>query len=69
MSVFDVGNGVALYQGCSHSKGKEAEVARNTLDAMALDDVIVTLDSLHCQVSTMKKIKQRKGGVCYPTKV
>ena len=61
VSAFDVGNGIALYQGSSNSKGKEAEVARNMIDSMALDDAIVTLDALHCQVSTMSKIRQRKG--------
>jgi hypothetical protein len=61
VSAFAVGNGIALYQGSSNSKGKEAEVARNMIDSMALDDAIVTLDAQHCQVSTMSKIRQRKG--------
>ncbi|WP_434927728.1 hypothetical protein [Shewanella sp. HL-SH2] len=35
-------------------KGKRAEIARNIIDAMAL----ITLDALHCQVSTTNKIRQ-----------
>ncbi|HAT2164804.1 ISAs1 family transposase [Shewanella algae] len=61
VSAFDVGNGITLYQDSSHSKGKEAEVARNMIDAMALDNAVLTLDALHCQVSTMNKIKQGNG--------
>lgn len=61
VSAFDVGNGITLYQDSSHSKGKEAEVARNIIDAMALDNAVLTLDALHCQVSTMNKIKQGNG--------
>ena len=61
VSAYDVTNGMTLYQGSSNTKGKEAEIARNVIDALALDDAIVTLDALHCQVSTMKSITQRKG--------
>ncbi|MCL2920236.1 ISAs1 family transposase [Shewanella litorisediminis] len=61
VSAFDVSNGVTLYQDSSNTKGKEAEIARNVIDALALDNAIVTLDALHCQVATMSTITQRKG--------
>jgi len=61
ISAYDVNNGITLYQDSTNTKGKEAEIARNVIDALALDDAIVTLDALHCQVSTMNSITQRKG--------
>ncbi|GIU51216.1 hypothetical protein TUM4438_40060 [Shewanella sairae] len=69
VSAFDVGNGIALYQDSSNSKGKEAEIARNMIDNMALDNAIFALDALNCQVSTMRKIRQRKGEFIIQLKV
>ena len=61
VSAFDVGNGIALYQEASDKKGKEAEVARQIINALALDNAVVTLDALHCQSVTMDKVISRKG--------
>jgi len=61
VSAFDLTNGISLYQGSSDTKGKEAEVTRNVIDALALDNSIVTLDALHCQRETITKIIQGKG--------
>ncbi|WP_188503296.1 ISAs1 family transposase, partial [Lacimicrobium alkaliphilum] len=61
ISAFDVGRGIALYQECTDSKGKEVEVARQIIDALALDGAIVTLDALHCQTETMSGIAKGKG--------
>lgn len=48
ISVFDVSYGIAFYQDSSFSKGKEAKVARNMIDAMALDNAVLTLGTLYC---------------------
>ncbi len=61
VSAFDVGRGIALYQDTSNSKGTEGEVARQVIDAMALENAIVTLDALHCQTPTMEKVVKGKG--------
>lgn len=61
VSAFDVGKGIALYQDSSNSKGTEQEVARRVIDALTLDDAVVTLDALHCQTGTMNKVKKKKG--------
>lgn len=61
VSAYDVDAGITLYQKAANSKGKEGELARQIIDALALDNTIVTLDSLHCQASTLSLITQRKG--------
>lgn len=61
VSAFDVGRGIALYQECTDSKGKEVEITRKVIDALALDGAIVTLDALHCQTETMAGIVKGKG--------
>jgi len=61
VSAFDVTNGVAIYQEATDCKGKEGEVARQVIEALTLDNAVVTLDALHCQKATMNKIVQRKG--------
>lgn len=61
VSAFDVKNGLTLYQDSSNSKGHEGEVARNIIEALALDNAVVTLDALHCQALTMETITKRKG--------
>ncbi|QJR79700.1 ISAs1 family transposase [Alteromonas pelagimontana] len=61
VSAFDVGNGVALYQGSSDSKGHEGDVARQVIAALTLDNAVVTLDALHCQADTMKAVIKGKG--------
>jgi predicted transposase YbfD/YdcC len=61
VSAYDVGAGVALYQQAANSKGKEGELARNIIDMLALDNCIVTMDALHCQTETLKRIVGRKG--------
>lgn len=61
VSAFDVGKGITLFQGDSDKKGKEAEVTRKIFDTLTLDNAIVTLDALHCQIATMKKIISKKG--------
>lgn len=61
VSAYDVDAGITLYQKAANSKGKEGELARQIIDALALDNAIVTLDSLHCQTSTLSLITQRNG--------
>ncbi len=61
VSAYDVDAGITLYQKAANNKGKEGELARQSIDALALDNAIVTLDSLHCQTSTSSLITQRKG--------
>lgn len=61
ISAFDVGRGIALYQDCTDSKGKEAEVTRHVLDALELKGAIVTMDALHCQADTMTEVVKGKG--------
>jgi len=61
VSAFDVTNGIALYQKSTDRKGKEAEVARQIIDTLALKDTVVTLDALHCQKATIDKIIAGKG--------
>lgn len=56
VSAFDVTNGLALYEEASDSKGSEATVARDIIDALVLDNAIV-----NCQKETMKKIPPQKG--------
>lgn len=62
VSAFDVGQGIALYQDSSNSRGSEQEVARRVIDALTLEDAVVTLDALHCQKETMAKVKKQKKG-------
>jgi len=60
VSAFDVNNGVAIYQEVTNRKGKEAEVARQVINALALKGTVVTLDALHCEKATMNKIFEQK---------
>ena len=60
VSAFDVNSGIALYQDCSDNKGNERAVARNVIEALAMEDVIYTLDALHCQTDTMETIATAK---------
>ncbi|AWK13575.1 hypothetical protein CCS41_02125 [Candidatus Fukatsuia symbiotica] len=46
VSAYDVDAGITLYQKAANNKGKEGELARQSIDALALDNAIVTLDSL-----------------------
>jgi predicted transposase YbfD/YdcC len=61
VSAFDVHNGLALYQDSSNSKGHERDVAKRVLDALTLENAIVSLDALHCQANTMTTVVKRKG--------
>ncbi len=61
VSALDVGSGIALYQDSSNSKGHEGEVAKRVIDALALDNAVVTLDALHCQTETMATVVKQKG--------
>ncbi|WP_342221139.1 ISAs1 family transposase [Candidatus Fukatsuia endosymbiont of Tuberolachnus salignus] len=47
VSAYDVDVGITLYQKAANSQGKEGELARQIIDALALDNAIVTLDSLN----------------------
>lgn len=60
VSAFDVGSGIALYQGSSDSKGDEQAVARQVIDTLAMENAIYTLDALHCQTKTMNTIVDAK---------
>lgn len=60
VSAFDVRNGMALYLEAAEKKGHEAAIARDIIDALALDNAVVTLDTLHCQKATMDKIISKK---------
>ncbi|TCN76283.1 ISAs1 family transposase [Shewanella fodinae] len=61
VSAFDVKTGMALYLDAADKKGHEAAVARDIIDALALDNAVVTLDALHCQKTTMSKIIGKNG--------
>lgn len=61
VSAFDVTNGVAIYQEATDRKGKEAQVARQVIDALVLKNTVVTLDALHCEKATMSKIVKKNG--------
>lgn len=61
VSALDVGSGIALYQDSSNRKGNEGEVARRVINALALNNAMVTLDALHCQTETMASIIKQKG--------
>jgi predicted transposase YbfD/YdcC len=60
VTAYDVDNGLALYQQASHSKGKEGQIARDIIDALAVEGSIVTLDALHCQSTTLETIVKSK---------
>lgn len=61
VNAYDVESGLMLYQQSDRSKGKEVGLARDVLDALILNNAIVTLDSLHCLASTMARIIKKKG--------
>ncbi|WP_127960525.1 ISAs1 family transposase, partial [Serratia microhaemolytica] len=61
VSAYDVGAGIALYQKATESKGKEGPIGREIIRLLALENAIVTMDALHCQVKTLDLITQRKG--------
>lgn len=60
VTAYDVDNGLALYQQASNSKGKEGQVARDIIDALAVEESIVTLDALHCQSTTLDVVIKSK---------
>lgn len=61
VNAFDVESGLMLYQQSDKSKGKEIGLSRDVLDALILNNAIVTLDSLHCLAETMALIVKKKG--------
>ena len=60
VNAYDVESGLMLYQQSDRSKGKEIGLARDVLDALILNNAIVTLYSLHCLAPTMALIIEKK---------
>jgi len=61
VSAFDVEQGLVLYHKAGRGKGNELAMARELIDSLNITGAILTLDALHCQVETIRQIKQQKG--------
>lgn len=62
VSAFDVEQGLVLYHKAGRGKGNELAMVKELIDSLDITGAILTLDALHCQVDTIKQIKE-KGAV------
>lgn len=48
-------------QVCIHDKSNEITAVRELLEILDLNNVVITMDAMHCQKETINKIVERKG--------
>lgn len=61
VSAFDVEQGLVLYHSATQGKGQEIQAVCDLVEALDIQDCLVTLDALHCQSDTLTLIKKRGG--------
>lgn len=52
---------ISMGQVCIHDKSNEITAVRELLEILDLNNVVITMDAMHCQKETINKIVERKG--------
>lgn len=68
VTAYDTERGLVLSQKPTENKNGEISVVRQILDVINVKDSVITVDALHCQRDTLKKIVEKKAHVVVQVK-
>ena len=70
MTAMVVENGLVIYQKETSSKTNEIPIMQSMLEAMDVENAVITADAMHCQTQTTSIISEGKGDyVLQPKKI
>ncbi|KZN53205.1 ISAs1 family transposase, partial [Pseudoalteromonas luteoviolacea] len=68
VTAYDTENGLVLSQLATKNKNGEIRVVQQMLDVLNVKGSVLTMDALHCQTETLKKIADKKAHVVVQVK-
>ncbi|KZN49868.1 hypothetical protein N482_25260, partial [Pseudoalteromonas luteoviolacea NCIMB 1942] len=68
VTAYDTENGLVLSQLATKNKNGEIRVVQQMLDVLNVKGSVLTMDALHCQTETLRKIADKKAHVVVQVK-